>query len=195
MSEEFPGTLIDALRDVSLWARTENIPLVVVGGVAASLLGRPRLTRDIDVLVSVPESGWGSLLQSGARFGLYPRIADPVEFARRTRVLLFSHKSSAIDVDIILGALPFEETAIANAAIRKIADFEVNLPRVEDLLVMKAIAHRPRDLADIEGLLVAHAEVDVDSVRQWVREFALATTMPEILEDFDRTTSKVRHGR
>jgi hypothetical protein len=34
----------------------------------------------------------------------------------------------------------------------------VRLPRIEDLLIMKAVARRPKDLQVIEGLLAAHPE-------------------------------------
>ncbi len=49
---------------------------------------------------------------------------------------------------------------------------EIRLPRVEDLMIMKAIAR----------------------VRQWVREFANAATMPELVEDFDRLVAGNRSG-
>ena len=51
---------------------------------------------------------------------------------------------------------------------------------------MKAVARRPKDLQDIEGLLAAHPEADVVAVRQWVREFATAMSMSRMLDDFDK---------
>jgi uncharacterized protein (DUF2336 family) len=57
---------------------------------------------------------------------------------------------------------------------------------VEDLLIMKAIARRPKDLQDIRGLLAAHPDADVALVRRWVGEFATAMGMPDMLEEFDR---------
>jgi len=51
---------------------------------------------------------------------------------------------------------------------------------------MKAIAHRPKDLQDIEGLLAAHPEADVVAVRQQVHEFATAAGLADMLEDFDK---------
>jgi uncharacterized protein (DUF2336 family) len=63
------------------------------------------------------------------------------------------------------------------------------LPRVEDLLIMKAVARRPKDLQHIEGLLAAHPETDVVSVRQRVREFATAMTMSDMLDDFDKVVA------
>ncbi len=55
---------------------------------------------------------------------------------------------------------------------------------------MKAVAHRPQDLLDIESLLESHPDVDIDAVRKWVGEFAVATAMADILEDFDRLLAR-----
>lgn len=86
------GAELDPLRSalgaVAEWFEREAIRGAVIGGVAASLLGRPRMTRDIDVVVLVDDPGWEKFLESGARFGFSPRISDPIEFAHRTRVLL-----------------------------------------------------------------------------------------------------------
>ena len=55
---------------------------------------------------------------------------------------------------------------------------------------MKAIAHRPQDMQDIEGLLDAHPEANLDSVRKWVREFATATAMSDLIDDFERVLER-----
>ena len=49
----------------------------------------------------------------------------------------------------------------------------------------KAIAQRPQDLRDIEGLLDVHPDANVEHVRQWLREFATAIAMPELFEHFE----------
>lgn len=158
---------------------------MIVGGVAASILGRPRATRDIDALMTVPDDEWPQLLSTARRHGIEPRIEQPIEFARRTRVLLMRHLPSAIDIDLILGRLPFELQAIARSKTQSFGGVTVRLPQVEDLLIMKAVAQRPHDLRDIEGLLDAHPEAQIDRVRQWVREFSTALTMPDMLVTFD----------
>jgi hypothetical protein len=61
----------------------------------------------------------------------------------------------------------------------------VRLPHVEDLLVIKAIARRPKDVQDLQGLLAADPEVDVASARRGIREFAIALSMPDIFDEFD----------
>ncbi len=153
---------------------------------AASILGRPRATRDIDALASVQDDTWPDLLESARKHGIVPRIEAPLEFARRTRVLLLRHIESAIDIDMILGKLPYELEAISRADTHDLGGVHVKLPQVEDLLIMKAIAQRPQDLRDIEGLLDVHPGTNLDRVHQWVQEFSTAMAMPDLLHTFEQ---------
>ena len=51
---------------------------------------------------------------------------------------------------------------------------------------MKAVAHRDRDLLDIEGLLAAHTDLDLRRVRRWVRTFADALETPQLYDDLQQ---------
>lgn len=195
MAEPVPASLLAALADLMSWLDAMRMPSMVIGGVAASVLGQPRLTQDVDVLAIVPEADWAGVFAGAARFGIAPRIDRALEFARRSRVLLMRHPASGIDLDITFGGLAFEEAAVANSEIHKVGGVSVRLPRVEDLLVMKAIARRPKDIQDIQGLLAAHPEADIPLVRKWVNEFATATSMSEMLEEFDRLVARRDSGR
>lgn len=159
------------------------------------MLGRPRLTRDIDALAIMPEDEWERVVGSSAQYGIEPRVDDALEFARRSRVLLMRHVASGIDLDITFGALPFEQSAVRNASNLDIGGISVRLPRVEDLLVMKAVAGRPKDLDDIRGLLDANPEADCAEARRWIREFATAASMPDLLDEFDQLLAERRIGR
>ena len=192
MTERVDESLQAALADLTKWLDEARILAVVIGGVAASVLGRPRLTRDIDALAILPETAWSQAVTAAARHGIVPRIEDTLDFARRSRVLLMRHSASAINLDITFGGLPFERSAVERGSAHSIGGVLVRLPRVEDLLVMKAVAHRPKDLEDIAGLLDANPGADIAEVRGWVREFATAASMPDILDDLDRLLARRR---
>lgn len=177
------------------WLEAAGVPAMVVGGVAASILGRPRATRDIDTLAMLPDDKWAAALAAAGGYGIAPRIEKPLEFARRTRVLLLRHEKSGIDIDVILGRLPYEEAAIERSRFHDLGGVRVRLPQVEDLLIMKIIAHRPQDLRDIEGLLDVHPDANVEHVRQWLREFATAMTMPDLLEGFENLLAQRKRPR
>jgi predicted nucleotidyltransferase len=186
VAEPVPQLFLKTLAALTRWLEDARAPAMIIGGVAASILGRPRATRDIDALVAVSEDHWAALLATAVDHGMAPRVADPLAFMRRTRVLLLRHEESGVDIDIILGRLPFEEEAISRAEWHDLGGARVRLPQVEDLLIMKAIAQRPQDLRDIEGLLDVHPGADIERVHRWVREFATATAMPDLLKGLEQ---------
>lgn len=185
--------LLEALRSLLGWLRATKTPGVVIGGVAASLLGRPRVTGDVDAVVWIGDASWGAFVEAGRRFGIVPRRPDVIPFARRSRVLLLRHEPSTIDLDVSLGALPFEEEMIARARRHRLGRLSVPLPTPEDLIVMKAIAHRPRDIADIESILEAHPRIDEKRIRDLVREFAAVLETPDLATDLERLLAPRRH--
>jgi len=192
MAEPLPANILRPLDDLRRWLDAIRTPVVIVGGVAVSLLGRPRFTQDIDALAMIAEEDWEAALAAAPSYGLVPRINNPGEFARRTRVFLLRHVQSSIDIDVILGGLAFEQSAVDNGQTYEVGGISLRLPRVEDLMIMKAVAHRPQDQQDIEGLLEAHPDADIDAVRKWVGEFAAAAAMSDILEDFDKLVARTR---
>jgi hypothetical protein len=193
--DRVPATLLAALADLVKWLDDTKMPSMIIGGVAASVLGQPRLTQDVDALAILPEADWANAVSAAARHGILPRIENLLDFARRSRVLLMRHAESGIDIDVTFGRLSFEQAAIDNSETHDIGGLRVRLPRVEDLLIMKAVARRPKDLQDIEGLLAAHPDADVVAVRQWVREFATAMNMSDMLDDFDKVVARSKSRR
>ncbi len=190
-----PAPLLATLGDLVVWLQAAHVSGVVIGGVAASLLGRPRVTRDVDAMVLAEEADWTDFLSLGKQFGFKPRRSDALAFARKARVLLVNHEPSGIDVDIIFGALTFEEEAIARAKWVDLGKVRIPLPTPEDLIIMKAVANRARDLADIESLLDAHPNLNLRRVRRWVREFSNAMEMPGILNDLEAILTTRRKKR
>lgn len=182
--------LAAALEALARWLEEETVQGVIVGGVAASLLGRPRMTRDIDAVVLADDVGWEQFVESGAQYGFSPRIDDPIEFAHRTRVLLLHHEETEIPVDISLGALTFEVEIIQRRQLMNVGSLRLPIITPEDLLIMKALARRPRDIADIESVLDANPQLDLSRVRLWLREFSSVLEMPEIQEEFERIVEK-----
>jgi len=175
--------LILALHDLVTWFRALKVKGVVIGGVAASLLGRPRLTHDVDALILMEREKWEDVIGSGKKFGFMPRIPKVLKFAQLHRVFLMRHEPSELDIDISIGVLPFEEEAIKRRRLVKLARVKIPLPTPEDLIIMKAVAHRPRDMADIESILETHSSVDEKYILKRVKEFSAALEMPEILRD------------
>lgn len=168
------------LQALMRWIKASRLRAAIIGGVAASLRGKPRLTKDIDVVVL--DATADELIESGATFGFAPRVSDATDFAQRTRVLLLRYMPGNVDVDLSLGALPFEEEVIERSTEVDVGRLLIRIATAEDLVIMKAVAGRARDFADIEGIVAVRHDLDVERIRHWVREFASVLEMPEIHE-------------
>jgi hypothetical protein len=189
---DLPGSFEETLRALALWFESEEVPYTTVGGMAVSLLGQPRATQDIDVVVWLGERPLDSFVRAGEGRGFVGRIADVVEFATRSRVILLRH-GSGVGVDVSCGALPFEREMIERARAVEVGGVRVKVPTPEDLIIMKAVAQRPKDLNDIEALLRVHKSLDLSRVRYWAGEFAAALETAAILDNLERMLAQ--HSR
>ncbi len=156
---------------------------MIIGGVAASLLGKPRLTADVDAVLLLSVEMLPELIETAARVGIVPRLADAEIFARQNRVLLLIHQDSQINVDISLGMLPFEVEAIERATEYDLGQISLRLPTPEDLIILKAVAHRPKDIEDIKAIITTHPDLDRQRIEFWVTQFVEALEMPELWDD------------
>lgn len=187
MSEQsLPQSFLTALQALTRWLDLEQVPYVLIGGVAVSLLAQPRATQDIDTVIWLAAEQWAAFVRAGATHGFVPRMSDALEFATRARVLLLRHQASGISIDVSCGALPFEHDMIARATLLQVADLKLKVPTPEDLVVTKIVAHRAKDIADIESILNVQPKLDLVYIRRWALEFAGALEMPELMESLDR---------
>jgi len=51
------------------------------------------------------------------------------------------------------------------------------------VVIIGGVAHRPKDLIDIESLVDVNPNLDIKRIKYWVNEFALVLKMPEISND------------
>jgi len=135
------------------------------------------------VLASIQDIS--NLLLLAQDVGLIPRIENADEFARNNRILLLKHQETGIPVDISLGVLPLEIEAVERSQIYTVGTLKLRLPSPEDLIIFKAVAHRPKDIIDIQAIVENYPDLDRDRIRTWVKEFAKTLDMPELWDDID----------
>jgi hypothetical protein len=157
-----------------------------IGGLALQRWGEPRETVDVDLTLL---TGFGGeekfvtfLLE---RF--QARIEGPLEFALNNRVLLLRSRSG-VGLDIALGALPFEESAVARSSLFPYpGGQELRTCSAEDLIVLKAFAARAKDWMDVEGIIVRQTgKLDWPYIRLNLAPLAELKGVPGIVEELER---------
>lgn len=159
---------------------------VIIGGIATGFLGKPRFTVDLDAMFLASTKDIPHILEIAKEEGIEPRTDRVMEFAKKSRVLLLRHSASGASIDISLGVLPFEEEVVARSKVYDVGMLSIRLPTPEDLIVMKAIAHRPQDLIDIQTIIDAHSDLDIDRIKRWVSSFAEVLETPDLWTEIEK---------
>jgi hypothetical protein len=127
----FAATLRDALKA----AEGSGCAFLVLGGLASSLVGRPRWTHDIDLLVRADDAR--AVLDAFRVAGFDTEETDPV--------WLFKAFKRDVMVDIIFmitGGIYLDRDMEEHAMEREYEGLRIRIPSAEDQVVIKAIVHR-----------------------------------------------------
>jgi hypothetical protein len=144
---------------------------MVFGGQAVAIYGEPRLTRDIDITIGFEPQEAESVIAIIERLGMKVRVGNAKEFLAQTFVLPVLDSETSIPIDFVFSLTPFERDAIRRSKIVEIDGVPVHYVSLEDLVVMKIIAGRPRDLEDVQGVLLKNPGYDRAFVKRCLQMF------------------------
>ena len=177
-----------AVVEIAAALESLTIDYMIVGGIANAVWGEPRATLDVDVTVAVENPDMAAAIAGLGRL-FKTAVADPDAFVRRTRVLPLD-TADGIRIDVIFALLSFERDAVQRATTVMFGGRGIRVVTPEDLLLMKIISDRPRDLADAEALTRRRAgTLDRAYLEPRLREFAESLERPEILTRWEQWTA------
>jgi hypothetical protein len=142
-----------------------TIPHAIGGALALAYYATPRATIDVDVNVFVPVERWREAVDALVSIGVDAGNLDAIALERDGQCRLW-WGDNAVD-------LFFAYDAIHDAMrkeIRRVPFADATLPILspEHLAVCKAMFNRRKDWLDIEQMLVATEELDVDEIERWL---------------------------
>jgi len=172
----------EILKKVSSALASKNIPYMVIGGQAVLIYGEPRLTRDIDITLGIGISSLPEILSMVKKLKLSPIPSDPFAFVKKTMVLPCLDQKSKIRVDFIFSFTPYEKQAIERANKMRLGSSNINFASVEDVIIHKIFAGRPRDIEDVKAILLKNPKVDILYIRKWLKEFEKITPEKNLLK-------------
>lgn len=148
--------------------------LVLVGGLSRGVWAEPRATADVDVLYA---GSLEVLVDAAPSAGLAARADEVAALARAgmTRLRLPDMLQGATRLDVIHADHPFYQRVIARSRRAEIFGLEVRVAAPEDVVLLKLLADRPQDRADVTAILSAQGEA-LD--RGLIHEEAVALELP-----------------
>ena len=158
------------LERIALSLEQHQIPYMVIGGQAVLVYGEPRLTRDVDITLGVGPERLHDLLSIAESAGWRLLVEKPEEFVQRTCVLPLQDSKTGIRIDLIFSDSPFEQQAMDRVRLVEMGKATVRFAAVEDVIILKMVAGRPRDLEDVRGILAKNPEIGRGYIRDWLAE-------------------------
>lgn len=173
-----PGPL-EVLQDVAGRLERENIPYFLVGSLGSMYYGRPRFTKDIDLVVQLHPSATQKFAQI---FPLEEYYCPPIEVLQDEVVRRGSfnliHQQTGIKIDIVL----YKDTEYHRSELSRrskvaiLPQFEVYIAAPENIILKKLDYYREggaeKHLTDIREIL-AGAKTDNDYLQLWIEKLGL----------------------
>lgn len=177
------GSLLhDLIPVVRRWGDT----WCVFGAQAVGAHGVPRTTSDVDVTMRLSPHQPGAFARDMDSAGFSLRVPDVDDFVARTRVLPFRHRATRMDLDIVLSMSGLEEEFLSRAVDLEVDGLQVRVIGVEDLVITKILAGRPKDLEDARLVLKRKGRsVDRRRIRAVLAELEEALDQSDLLSALD----------
>lgn len=77
----------------------------------------------------------------------------------------------------------FQQELLKRAKPEPLDDLVVYVVSPEDLILLKLLAHRPRDLADVGDILFTQGTLDEAYLRKWAEELGIRERLESVLAE------------
>lgn len=156
-----------AIHKIIRFLDKEKIPYFVLGGLAVGVMGEPRFTHDIDLDIFLQDQETGIFIK---------RLKEVFKFNAKQAMLnvsqfgTFRLSYKTVQIDIIIASTELEREALRRKRRVDFFDLATSFPSPEDLVLLKLIPGRPKDLLDAESVVIRQkGKLDAAYLEKWAR--------------------------
>lgn len=181
-----PDSIQRALLKTAAFLYEVNIEYFIYGGIAVGILGYPRFTADVDVVIKIKSEDMEAFLLAAKKHGFDVHLENHFKKLKMSKILKL--RMEDYSVDFVIGETFFDESAFRRKKKVKFAGIDIFIASSEDLILYKLISKRHIDLADIERIILANKKnLDRSYITAMADKLSVELDMPHIknlLEDF-----------
>ena len=148
------GALEQALGAVVEALERRRLRYALIGGLALAQHGVIRATQDVDLLLSLSQWELGAVLTDLQAAGFSFDMRQTIREWREDHITQIELRG--VRIDWLEAVLPAFRQVLDEAIVRKIGGRNVKVVSFDGAVVLKLIAFREQDKADVRALLVAN---------------------------------------
>lgn len=150
---------------ISLVEETRT-PYIVIGGLAVGVIGEPRLTHDIDLIVFLAIENIQAFLEKSKKRGFIFNDKEVFKEIRSTGTFRLNY--GLFHADFIIASTRLEKNALKRGQKIMLFGKKAVFPSPEDLILLKIIPGRERDLLDAKSIVKRHFDkLDKRYLEKW----------------------------
>ena len=154
---EIAKSLIETLKKVCLLFSEAHIKFCLIGGLAVGILAKPRATEDIDLLVLIDENKKETIAKLVKDNFEVIQDHNLMRFKQTTiwRIVIkdaFTNDSGLVIIDLVFADNEVYEKAVKDVITIQIDRVDIPVVKPENLIRIKRLSNRPRDLLDIQAI-------------------------------------------
>ena len=164
-----------------------NIEYAVMGGLAVRAHAIPRPTNDVDITIALTRDSLPNWIEQLEKRGVtVPNIyrsgwVDCVAGMPIVKLKTYLDPKQSVDIDVFLAESEFQSGILARKVQVEVEGRPIWLISAEDLILLKLIASRPRDLIDVADILFVQVDLDQDYMRKWSRPLGIESQLEQVL--------------
>ena len=180
-----PLTLARAIPEMAAALSLHGFRHALIGGVAVGVWVEPRATKDIDFVVGAKLGDVEAVLHAArnAGFSVDAEEVERLKHSYMTRVWASDAEGEPFMIDLLLDEHPFYGSLLARGRQQLVDGKTVSIASVEDLVLMKVLAARPRDIADVSHLIETHGPtLDREYLQRWAEKLDITDELAAALD-------------
>ena len=144
---------------------------IVIGGIAAGILGEPRFTADVDIDILLNKGQIGEFLNKARKAGFKFDAKTCKKRIKESGTLQVN--CGDFHIDFIIASTAFEKEAFERKQELSLYGIKAFFPTSEDLILLKVIPGRFQDLSDIEKIIMRQKEkLDLKYLKNWAEQLS-----------------------
>ncbi len=181
--------LEDAYKKIVTFLNKGKYKYIVIGGIAAGTIGEARVTEDVDIDIIIDKKKISGFLDQAAKAGFSFVKTRCLKLAEQTSVFQINYENFRID--FIIATTELEAAAFKRAQKMNLYGIKANFPTPEDLILLKIIPGRDKDLLDAKNIVERHkGKLDKRYLRNWAEKLCdeaedmrISNVLNQILKD------------
>ena len=158
-------------KRIVTFLNNQKLNYLVIGGIAVSVIGEPRETVDIDFCIFIKKMSVKDFLDKASQNGF---SVDKETMLNRVKSTgCFSIMNGAVRIDFLVASHKLEKSAFNRNILIEMHGVKAYYPTPEDLILLKIVPARLRDLADAENIAKRYSgKLDEKYLKRWAQKLS-----------------------